>query len=192
MSFLTQSAGLVALPTPPTPPERAPLIGRQHTITTLQGLVLAFVVDRVSDGEPPDPVQSTCQAELWLHNHRRALVGTYDGKSWRSGWLGEDPERQAEIVAAAEEMLVRVQERRPPSASGATLGAVKRAFAGEDAGEIKLSREHGRQLDRMLVLRQRAREFGKRAKAIETRLRFAIGAHRVGVLPDGRQIKNLG
>lgn len=190
MPYLLKTAGLSGCA--PTVPAVAPLEGRPGTISTPSGLAvtLAFLASSEADydGLPPT-AQAVCQAEMWLYSHSRCLVGVFDGRSWRAGWLGADEQQQRVILAAAEDMARRVAEGRPPAPADTDLAAVKRVFASDTEGEVRLSREHVALVDLLYDLRRRIAALSTRAHAVEAKLRYAVGGHRLGRLPDGRAVK---
>lgn len=177
----------------PTMASRPPLSGRHTTIATAQGLLVPIVtLSRPAASwadQPPVWIQIIAQAEMWLHSHTRCQIGVFDSSGYHSGWLVAAEPQQRAIMEAAEEMARRVAEGKPPAPDAGDLDAVKAVFPTDHEGEIRLTREHGVQLDRLRLLRQRANALVKRASGIEARLRYAIGGHRLGVLPDGRRVK---
>lgn len=178
-----------------TPASRPPLVGRQSTIVTAQGLLVPVAVTRSlgpsawPDDHPPVWLQVIAQAEMWLHGHTRCQVGVFSDGLWRAGWIGENAAQQKEIVDAAEDMARRVAEGRPPAPDAGDLAAVKRIFPDDHDGEVRLTREHAAMVDRLRLFRQRSGVLAKRAAGIEAKLRYAIGGHRIGVLPDGQRVK---
>lgn len=193
VSFLTRSAGLVGADTAPTMPRPGPLRGRQGTLVTPAGLAVVIAcLDGLAGDDTdglPVRVQVVCQGELWLYRHSRCLVGVFDGRRWRSGWLAADEIQQKALTDAAEEMTRRVAARDPPLPDGDDLAAVRRVFAVADEGVCRLGREHVAGVDRLLLLRRRAAALTKRAKVAEARLRYAVGGHRAAQLPDGRTVR---
>ena len=92
------------------------------------------------------------------------------------------------IVSAAEDMLTRARDGRPPGPSDGDLNAVKALFT-EDRGEVRLGARHALMLDRLRELKKRIAHYSKLAESIETQVRWALGEHGTGLLPDGRRVK---
>ena len=182
---------MAGLTTAAEPLSRPPLTGRQGTIVTPSGLavVLATIDAPAGDGDGlPVAVQAVCQAEMWIYRHTRCLVGVFDGRRWTSGWLGADEIRQKAITDAAEGMLLSIATKTPPAPGPDDLAAVRRVFAADTEGETRLGRDVASALDQLTLLRRRASILAKRARSVEARVRYAIGGHRAGLLPDGRRV----
>ena len=139
---------------------------------------------------PPPWLVASAQWEMAIIGAGRCAVGVYGaGGLWRAGWIGSDPAAQDALFKAADEMLQRVEDRRPPDPGDTDLAAVKSVFTEDCDGEVRLTRDHARQWDLLKTLRSRRNLLGRRAAALETRLRYAVALHRFALLPDGRRLR---
>ena len=192
-SYLASRAGLTP-GTRSTAPEFPPLRGRPAAIAVEGPLILVEIVLGGSsapepwvDNTPPDWVLAVAQAELYAHSKNRAVVGVLDGGVWHAGIVGADVALQRRIVDAADEMLQRVADRRPPPADN--LAAVRRLYPHDTEGEIKLSRSDATAWQQLKLYRARANALASKARTLETRLRARIGGHRHALLPGGQRLR---
>lgn len=117
-----------------------------------------------------------------------AIVGVL-GSTWHVCRIGRDAAFLAELEAAERAFLEAVERREAPAPRGDDLDVVKRLWPDDDAGEVPLPASAIETWERVKTLRKQEREAEKRRRQLEAGLRYALGPHRFGTLPNGVKLR---